>query len=292
MVSFRVVQVGQIRAMIYLTNPFTPPILGSGETIEDLAEALLLRPHSRFLVLAYYGDDSGSHGKGPFVVAGYLGTTEDWFYLENEWRKILATAPAITYFKMSECYWLKDEFHYFSRTAANRKLSQFVDAVCLYAPRFAEISSVTNWDEYESAIGDGALQQVFNNPYFFSLHGVIAQVGKFLKKNNAVQPVHFTFDHQSNLNYHSGVQYGLIREKSPKEFIGHMGGISHEDDREFVPLQIADLIAWHVRRDWAKPPEDGGTMRPELKRLRDHTYRAECAVLRTSKIAQMAVDFS
>jgi hypothetical protein len=53
-----------------------------------------------------------------------------------------------------------------------------------------------------------------------------------------------------------------------------MAGICFMDDEKIVGLQAADLIAWQIRRDIVRPPEDGGNVRPELELLRG-TYKRD-----------------
>jgi hypothetical protein len=40
-------------------------------------------------VLSFWGDESGSHGDGPFVLAGYLGLDDSWTALQDEWHHVL-----------------------------------------------------------------------------------------------------------------------------------------------------------------------------------------------------------
>ena len=248
----------------------------------------LLSADDLFLMLAFYGDDSGSHGKGPFVVAGYLARTGDWFDIERKWEVALHAEPRLDYFKMGECYWLKGQFEGWDRKIADSKLDSLIDVVCGFTPKMAEVSSVMWWEDYDSIIGTGKFKEVFHSPYFFCLHGVVAEAARRLKDTD--EKIHFVLDHQSNLNHDSALQYYRVRETAPKEITRYMGAISHEDDKEFVLLQVADLIAWHCRRDWAKPPQDGGTQRPALVRLRENLWIGKCARWNAAKVAQLVVD--
>jgi hypothetical protein len=258
--------------------------------ISDIADALLMSSRGWFSVLVYYGDDSGNHGKGPFVLGGYLARASDWFHMENDWAKVLAQPPAIEYFKMSECYWLKGQFSGWDRIPADAKLSSLVAVVERYKGGLIELSSMMDWDEYRSAIGNGPFKNEFHSPYFFCLHGVVSQTTKVLEKINSQLVVQYVFDHQSNLNHDSAKQYYQVRRYAPKELTRFMGSISHEDDKILKPLQIADLIAWHIRRSFAKPPEDNGHERPELLRLRDGIFLSQCVTVRASGVAQMVID--
>ena len=40
----------------------------------------------------FYGDESGSHGDGPFVMSGYLATDQVWGELEDQWHCVLQDA--------------------------------------------------------------------------------------------------------------------------------------------------------------------------------------------------------
>src|SRR6266566_4483095 len=102
--------------------------------------------------------------------------------------------------------------------------------------------------------------------------------------------IHYTFDVQSNLNHDSAKQYYFIRDTDPNTVTKYMGGISHESDEDLVRLQIADLLAWHVRRSFAKPQEDKGQERAELLQLRQGLFRGECAKWNPARIAQLVVD--
>jgi Protein of unknown function (DUF3800) len=220
------------------------------------------------VMLAFCGDDSGNHGKGPFVVAGYLAKAPDWFWLESEWEKALKEYPEIGYFKMNECYRLKGEFEKMSRPEADDKLRKLISVVCKYNHRMIEISSIIDWDDYRSVIGDGPFKDMFHSPYFFCFHGVVSLTAKMVHNEKGNEMIHYTFDAQSNLNHDSAKQYYFIRDTDPNVVTKYMGGISHQSDADWKRLQIADLIAWHVRKSFAEPPKDGEQERSELLQLR------------------------
>src|SRR5262249_42393838 len=76
-----------------------------------------------------------------------------------------------------------------------------------------------------------------------------------------------------------------------------MGDITFADDRKCIPLQCADLLAWHVRRDYISPAEDHGRTLPEYERLK--TVGAFCSHLENEetvrnsrlKVWQDAIEF-
>ncbi len=62
----------------------------------------------------FYGDESGSHGDGPFVMSGYLATDHTWGQLENQWHEVIQDSTIggrpIGHFRMRECFKLEGQF--------------------------------------------------------------------------------------------------------------------------------------------------------------------------------------
>jgi hypothetical protein len=69
-----------------------------------------------------------------------------------------------------------------------------------------------------------------------------------------------------------------------------MGSISFADDRGCPPLQMADLIAWHVRRDFLNPKNDLGRQRPALRALREKLKDGRLAIWKPDGLRQFAAD--
>jgi hypothetical protein len=84
------------------------------------------------------------------------------------------------------------------------------------------------------------------------------------------KPIDFTFDEQVGLDLLIRQSWNPLTRRLLLEYAKFMLKTpDFENDKTCVPLQCADLLAWHVRRDYISPPEDHGRRRPEYIRLRE-----------------------
>lgn len=230
--------------------------------IGQLAQVLFLKENTPVLMLAFYGDGSGELGRGPMVVAGYLGDTWDLLDLEHRWCSELQTHPPIEYFKASECVpeipRLSGQFKGWSPEDAAAKRLRLAKLIYEASPRLVAISSTVQWDEYRSAIGSGSVKSVFYHPYFLCFHGVLWLAFEFANKIFAKFQgrVAVVLDTESNKNVDvdAAQQYRLSKNHLPEEIVRRMGSITWDTDIQFPLLQIADLLAWSVRAESAGLP--------------------------------------
>ncbi len=246
-------------------------------------------------MLALYGDGSGEHGKGVFVLAGYVANTLDWFAIEQDWCRELQTPPRIDYFKASECVRKGDgdfgkQFKGWTQAAVDAKRLQLAMVVNKFNHRMVEVASTINWDEYRSAIGDDVVKQTYYHPYFFCFHGLASLAVEVSNKQfrDHKDRLAFVMDTESNatLDVDVKAQYEHARSTLPGDIANKMGSITFDTDIKFPLLQVADLIAWSVRA------EREGLPSPVLSVIRDGSKIGGSYERRwnPSKLAQMVID--
>jgi hypothetical protein len=236
--------------------------------------------------LALYADGSGEHGKGTFVVAGYLAGTIDWFDIETQWCARLREHPKIEYFKASDCFHLRGQFEGWKRADADAKRERLAEIIRDNGEHLVEISSTIRWDEYNSAMGDGITKHALYTPYFFCFNGVIAEAVAHANENKWHGRIAFVFDTESNANLDGDaeVQYKHARDTLPEVIRNRMGSATWDSDIKFPSLQIADLIAWSVRAEMEKLGS------PALELLRKRIAKSVRREWNASGIAQMVID--
>jgi hypothetical protein len=227
--------------------------------VAQLAQVLFRKAEDQFLMLAFYGDGSGEHGNGPFVVAGYLADSIDWFHLECDWERELKKSPSIRYFKARECVLRQQgngskefsgEFFGWTTDAVRRKCTAMAQVLESYSPRMVAICSPMHWDVYHGVVGDDVFRQVFWTPYLFCAHGAIELA---LKKSNEQfklyrGPVAFVFDTESaQLDADTRQHYDLAPNHLPSDLRSRCGSLTFTDDIKFPMLQPADFLAWSIR---------------------------------------------
>src|SRR6202521_4610078 len=185
-------------------------------------------------MLALYADGSGEHGKGTFILAGYVAETIDWKHLERAWCEELVHPPAIQYFKASECIRHQGEFgkqfRGWAEQDVNEKRLRLANIVNRFNPRIVEVASSIRWDEYDSVIGDNVVKQMLYHPYFLCFHGLASLAvevsGKQFRDHKG--RIAFVFDTESNgnLDVDTMAQYEHARTTLPENISGRMGSIT------------------------------------------------------------------
>jgi hypothetical protein len=210
------------------------------------------------------------------LVGGYVAQPTTWFYdIEVRWKRILGEQPKVGYFKAFECEKLIGEFQGLDRELADQKLNRLVDVVACKGTQLMEFSSSIRWDVFEDCV-TGGVRAIYDHPYYFCVHGVVSLIAREYVREIALrtgvvglapQRVAYVFDFQAQQREMER-QYEHVRETVDEVIASTMGSISFRDDVRAPPLQVSDLIAWHLRREILKPRSDGGATRPALLKLR------------------------
>jgi len=217
-----------------------------------------------------YVDDSGSGGDSPyFVLAGYSAAMEDWLLFTEAWQRVLDSHPRIAYFKMREAESLRDEFAGFSVPVRDKKLSKLISVIEQF--KLFETSVFVPSSIFNSIVTANMPIEV-RNPYLLAF---VCMVGltPFLDQIMGVESkVDFVFDSDERNELTGRGYFKTLMRKIP-QVNNALGEIDYRDDKQFNPLQAADLIAWQNRRFFSFPKEP---RRNELGRLhsrRDMWFR-------------------
>ncbi len=180
------------------------------------------------------------------VLAGYIipGPSVDAF--SNAWRDALNEAPAIDYFKMKEAESRRGQFWGFSEFERNHKVEALVHVVKAYA--LCGVGSFVSHKAYD-AIARKALPPTVDHPYWLCFHGVIATVLHLYEEELPLHKIDFVLDTQGvGFERRGTMMHENMRELIPEIAEALFGSIGFADDKAVLPLQAADLLAWHIRR--------------------------------------------
>jgi len=213
------------------------------------------------MVLQVYCDDSGTGSNQPhdvFVLGGWLADSSKWAGFNGEWAAALSEPPSIAYFKMKESRYPRGQYKGWPQHARDTKVSRLAAIVKKYAR--LGIHFRVSHDDYSDSI-KGKVPRELNNPYFVGFYGFMCGVIRFLADEGKVnEPVDFIFDKQLHQSDVVKSAYNLFLHHTPDQYRALIGACPrHEDDKKALPLQAADMLAWHIRREQA----DQGTSRLE-----------------------------
>ena len=196
-------------------------------------------------------DDSGSGGDSPwYVLAGYVGTVSDWIGFEGEWRAVLDASPHIEYFKSSEAESLKEQFLGVGPTARSQKIDALIEVIGRHTQRAIYVR--TRQKDYNEII-KANVPEVWDDAYFFLMPAFISSVLALEKYLGNQDPAEFVLDNSQRLDRQAKKLRGQLLNLP--QFAGRTVDILFRDEKLFLPLQAADLLAWQVRRAFSVPEE-------------------------------------
>jgi hypothetical protein len=199
------------------------------------------------MVFQAYIDDSYTSG-GVFVLAGYIATTEVWAKFSKEWEEMLPFGVRAKdgrfHFKMSE---MASSPERLERVGAFYRIIESYDLTSISCNiNIAELRRAAKrlWSP-ERIIDWGP----FSDPFFFTFRALIDCVHDHRDKFPSLpdEKIDFIFDEQSqkSIIFSAWDQFLASRRDHIRPLFGATPRF--EDDKDFLPLQAADLWTWWVR---------------------------------------------
>jgi hypothetical protein len=196
-----------------------------------------------------YIDDSADRERKKYVVAGaIIGSAREWKSFGRKWRQELKEPPSIDYFHQKEFVSLKGEFEQFNRVAANLKRDRlrkaFEDSE-IYALGIAVLIPGYEWVRAERP---DASKFFPKDAFEIALQETLNQCVKVLRERDPKADLMIISDISSKSARYSEVFEGFKR-KNPIS-ARHLRGIMHLDDQKVTGLQVADLCAGVIKREF------------------------------------------
>ncbi len=204
-------------------------------------------------------DDSATESnQGPaFVLAGYVARVRNWEGLAVDWRALLDSRPKLEYLKGQEANSRSGQFKGWTVQQRDKKLLEFVAIIKKYKLR--SIRHTVSHAGFREHVGGILFKSpaarprphpVLRNPGYVAVSAVTCAVIGDLLRSKTREKVQFIFDEGvvSRGELERGYRSLMLRAPrratdliaQPPEF---------RDDKEFLPLQAADLLAFQVGRE-------------------------------------------
>jgi Protein of unknown function (DUF3800) len=216
-------------------------------------------------MFAAYLDDSGSQKEGPvFVMAGFVAGWSAWMSFSEEWQAALDREPKLAYFKIKEALRLEEQFGRFTERQRDERCLELFSII----ERRVDFSVVTSmrWDGYEKVRRQ--YPEIPILPYQALVMGSMSTIMTQIFKAMPSPRMYFVFDdHKKEAAVAERSIDAILPALLEKEQQAFMG-LSHMDDREILPLQAADSIAWLMRRHAFENPngaQDLGDWKPNRR---------------------------
>jgi len=213
-----------------------------------------LRLRRLLVMLQGYVDDSGSEGtRSPFVLAGYILPAKEWELFSDDWKSQLEREPRITYFKMMEAAQRIKQFSGFSEEFCRCKVKDLLAVI--HRHNLDGIYSVLSWNDYREILESSLPEEMrrgMRTAYGLLFFNILDTV-VFYQRRKQIGPekVDLDFDEQGEAGEFARMFYPLVKEQSLPEVQAILGRTpTMLDDKNFVALQAADLLAWSIRREF------------------------------------------
>jgi hypothetical protein len=204
------------------------------------------------MVYQAYFDESGSSDSEVYCIAGWIATPEVWQEVSSQWQTMLGEHPRLSFWHTKEALSLRGEFK--DKENWNRVNRDARVAKALQIATTNDIlgyASVILANDYREVLGqlDKKLGWHF---YRILASTLISDLAKYLVEKNRARRFEATFDENQAHSAAMTDGWKEFVDSAPIE-IRHL--LPHEplfaDDKTVIPLQIADLLAWHLRRSIA-----------------------------------------
>ncbi|WLS05037.1 hypothetical protein [Shinella oryzae] len=196
---------------------------------------------------AYFDDSSSDTGERDLVFAGLVNSDEAWRQFAVAWRAALAKAPTITHLKMSEANALRGQFASWTRDARDQKLQILAEVLDRFRPRWTFDVSISR-AQYASHVAP-ATARGLSTPHFAATFGAVSIVARCLASEGITAPVRFVFDVQEGVDKDVTLFFDyMVENLDPVSRKLINIPIGYGDEMQDLPLQAADMLAWHIRR--------------------------------------------
>lgn len=213
------------------------------------------------MLQAFIDDSASSVGERRLVLAAYVATAENWEQFSDAWDAVLHREPAIDYFKMAEAQNRRDQFKGWSEAKRTAKLTQLAEVISALRPLSVDCSMSV---KHQNAVLKPHAPYGLASPYYPLVFGLVCGVARLCHAHGVHLPCDFIFDKQDNVSKQVLLFWDRTIGAQPEQWRGLINPSPiFRDDKEFVALQAADMLAWHTRRDLE------GTYPAEYEHLRD-----------------------
>jgi Protein of unknown function (DUF3800) len=213
-------------------------------------------------MLHAFVDDSGSEPSADAIIlAGFVGTFDEWGKFNEQWERVCAKPPAIEDFHMADAwrmargYWgngTPDE----RRQRRDERLDELASLV--EARPFRRIQCSMAWHNYIDCM-KGKVPPQTDSPYFWCFIQIIMEMARWQTRHGLMEKVEFVFDHDSRAAKYARGWHSEMLEILPPEARYILSGTPHfSHDKDVVSLKSADMLAWYLnravsRRDQPRP---------------------------------------
>lgn len=190
-------------------------------------------------------DDSGNKSHSPvLVLGGFVAPYKVWEKFTLEWQRMLDMPCRIEYFKMSEAAAFSDQFYGWSEARRDERVAIAYGVIEDFVS--LQLSCIVHLEPYERLIKK--MPEAAGNPYYLAFAALISGIAHHQERLGVSEKIDFIFDDQVMEKKQIRDAWDDFKgfvDPSVRKLIG--SDPRFEDDKDFLPIQAGDLLAWWVR---------------------------------------------
>lgn len=217
-------------------------------------------------MIAFKMDDSADQKrKKVFVVAGFVGTSVDWFEVTRHWERYLERV-SIDYFRTNECITLNGEFLKIVKRHGRKRARDIANELLESLKLVVKASNLRAFclgvlmRDYLTVLSEPEGSRVLMaDPYLHAHQQLIHMVATAAAETPQQPLVAFGYD-QSNKAAALQNSWVTFKERNPIA-AECMGTLSPLDDKLFPSIQVADLVANSAKKAFERKIDGGQPLR-------------------------------
>ena len=214
---------------------------------------MMLQPYA-----AYIDGSTGMRTERILLLSACIQTYQKWAEFSREWELALKAPPSIRFLHMKEARSLQGEFEGWRAIDRDLKIIALTEIIVRREPHVVNCWFSTK--DYEEVVRPAAPSDL-RHAYSLAFHAIVQTVAEFQMCRGITTPVEYVFDEQGEVGNEALIWYEATKATAPQKIRTLMGSTPvFRKDEEVLPLQAADLIAWHHRRRIERPGRDPETV--------------------------------
>ncbi len=209
--------------------------------------------------MAAYFDASAA---GEFLgVGGYIFRKKHIRPFEKEWNA-MRRKFALDYFHMTDCNSQKGPFNHLVKSDCDAAARMAIASIKKYAAQ--GFSASTKPEVFRAVPG---AEDLLHNPFSACVSAVLAQCGAWAEQNDPDARIFYVFeagdDHQADANK----ILQSIADNPKRKARYHYEAHAFLTKRGSLPTQAADILAWHVSKQWDREQRGIARLRGDFSEL-------------------------
>ena len=208
-----------------------------------------------------FADDSGSDPQShTFVLGGLIATPAEWTPFAAAWQTALDNGPPakLDYFKMAEAMSLSGQFSRrcgWTEGLRDSKVAELVEIIVKHVLYGAWVSlRQEDYRKFLQSIPLPMRNLSTDVPHMLLITQFVLMLCEHAKRHRAHCSFEFFFDQQQGIEQEMLFTWPMVKslaaEGGVEEYLGPVPCFG--DEKQFLPLQAADLFAWEHRRHQTK----------------------------------------